>query len=243
MIDEFKKVKSKGITDLIIDQIKRLVINGKIKPGGKLPSEMKLIERLDVKLGDIREALRKLEFYGIVERKPQSGYFITNIESKTLGALISNIQSFESILKGEEIESLMDTRMILEARSAELAALRASEKEIKALKENHKIFTKEISKSTADDIYFHLKIVEMSKSKALRYLITIICPQIINYIYKIEKGMSKNILIEKYKQTILDHEKIISAIERGEPKMASIAIQEHLKNAYNIKNYDKYFKR
>ena len=233
-INKFQKIIPIKNSDLIIDRIKQLIRNGKLKPGEKLLSEIKLVEQLGVKLGDVRKALRKLEFYGILETKPQSGTFIANIEAKPLEILISNIQVFENFSEDEILESLWDTRIILEMRSAELAALRIDKNSLSSIIETQNIYIQNFPKKIYNDIHFHLKIVEASKSPILRYLITLICPKIISSIYSVEEKMKEDILIMKYKQTLIDHQKIIKALEEKNSKKASNAMKEHLKNAPNI---------
>jgi len=227
----FKKIKVTKASDLIIGQVKQLIINGELVPGGKLPPENNLTKQLGVKLGDVREALRKLEFYGILETKPQNGTFIANIEAKPLEALISNIQALDTYSNEEEIVSLMDTRMILEKRSVELAALRANEEDIDKILKAHSLYSKGSQKRLHDDIYFHLKIVDSSKSPILKYLITLITPQIIRSIGSLEERTSEENINKKFIQTIEEHKKIIKSIVSHDPCIAAEAMEQHLKNS------------
>ena len=49
-----------------------------MEPGEKLPSERLLADRLGVSRGSIRNAIQKLEFYGLLKSMPQSGTFIAD---------------------------------------------------------------------------------------------------------------------------------------------------------------------
>ena len=64
---------------LIIAEIKSLINLKNLEPGEKLPSERLLAERLGVTRGSIRNAIQKLEFYGLLKSMPQSGTFIADL--------------------------------------------------------------------------------------------------------------------------------------------------------------------
>ena len=55
--------------DAIMDQVERLILEGKVRPGQKLPSERALAEEFDVSRPTVREAIQKLEARGLVQRR------------------------------------------------------------------------------------------------------------------------------------------------------------------------------
>ena len=57
----------------VVDYIKTQIAEKQVNPGDRLPSERKLSELLKVGRPHIRAALQKLETYGVVETRPQSG--------------------------------------------------------------------------------------------------------------------------------------------------------------------------
>lgn len=57
----------KKISRIVVDQIVDALANGKIKPGGFLPSEKTLAETLQVGKSSVREATKMLEAVGVVE--------------------------------------------------------------------------------------------------------------------------------------------------------------------------------
>lgn len=52
---------------LVIEHIKKQIAERQILPGERLPSERKLSELLKVSRSHVREALQKMELYGIVK--------------------------------------------------------------------------------------------------------------------------------------------------------------------------------
>ena len=59
--------------DAIMDQVERLILEGKVRPGQKLSSERSLAEEFDVSRPTVREAIQKLEARGLVQRRHGGG--------------------------------------------------------------------------------------------------------------------------------------------------------------------------
>ena len=79
MLENFQKIIVEKPVDKIINQIRTLIISGELKPGDKLPPERRLAEKFGVSRGPVREAIQKLEFYGILKTQPQSGTLVAGI--------------------------------------------------------------------------------------------------------------------------------------------------------------------
>ena len=60
----------------VIDYIKRLVGEGKVRFGEKLPSEREMMETLGLSRNSIREAMRTLEHMGMTESRQGKGNFL-----------------------------------------------------------------------------------------------------------------------------------------------------------------------
>ena len=57
----------------VVEHIKEQIINGKLKPGDRLPSEQRLSELLGVSRGTLREAIKKLQLMGVVAVRQGEG--------------------------------------------------------------------------------------------------------------------------------------------------------------------------
>lgn len=109
----FRKVRIKRPADVIIEQVSDLISRRVLKPGIAFPSERVLAERFEISRGAVREALQRLEFFGIVKTSPQSGSVIENLSEHVLIGLISNILNSEDTSP----EMLIEVRSALEALS------------------------------------------------------------------------------------------------------------------------------
>lgn len=73
----------------IVRELRLLIQSENIKPGGKLPSERELVERLKVGRSTVREALRSLELLGLIETKRGEGTFLTDYRNHKLVEILS----------------------------------------------------------------------------------------------------------------------------------------------------------
>lgn len=237
MLENFTELKQEPPVDKIILQIRSLITSGQIKSGDKLPSERKLAEKLGVGRTHVRDAIRKLEFYGILKTLPQSGTVVAGIGITALEGLITDVLKLEK----SDFTSLVETRVLLESNSAKLAALRRTEDDIKAIKKAISAYEIKIkNKETAieEDLMFHLKIAEASKNSVLKSLMLIITPDIVkNFITYNVCDKSSELKALNEHQKILEH--IINQDGDAASKMMSIHLSDVLefsKSAKNINN-------
>ncbi|HEY3686847.1 MAG TPA: GntR family transcriptional regulator [Streptosporangiaceae bacterium] len=76
----FRPARPKRAVDQIVAQVEGLLRDGKLRPGDRLPSERALAEQFAVSRNTVREALRILEFNGMLmlKRGSTGGAFVTH---------------------------------------------------------------------------------------------------------------------------------------------------------------------
>src|ERR1700710_2802950 len=91
----FMPVSVGRVSQVIVEQIRVLVRDGKLKRGDRLPSERDLCERFGVSRVTVREALRVLEASGLVEIRvgARGGAFVTSPSSDRLGEGFADLLS------------------------------------------------------------------------------------------------------------------------------------------------------
>jgi len=233
MLENLNKIERTNPVDLIISQIRGLISSGAIQPGEKLPPERKLAEHLGVSRGQVREAINKLQFYGIVKVQPQSGTTVTGIGIIALEGLITNILKLEK----SDFNSLVHTRVLLEKEAARLAALNRTKADIVQLTSALTEYENKLSESVEavkEDLLFHIKIAEASKNSVLKSLIMIITPDVVNNYINI-KVCDEN----KNQKTIEEHREILNYIIEQDDKKASSSMELHLKDVLEFSKKDK----
>ncbi|NET31748.1 MAG: FadR family transcriptional regulator [Cyanothece sp. SIO1E1] len=224
MLNNFQEIVVESLTDQIIQQIRQLIATGQLKPGDKLPSERKLCEKLGVGRGNVRDAIKKLEFYGILKTLPQSGTIVAGMGILALEGLITDVLKLEK----SDFDSLVETRLLLEVESARLAAQRRTEQDIENIKRALAAYEEKIKlQQTAveEDLMFHLKIAEASKNSVLRSFMLIITPDIIKNFIQLEVCQNRGLFKARD-----EHQDIVKHIIAQEPDKAVAAMKVHLRD-------------
>ncbi len=224
MLQNLNKIKVENPVDLIIKQIRELISSGAIKPGEKLPPERKLAEHLGVSRGQVREAINKLQFYGILKVLPQNGSFVAGIGITAIQGLITDILKIEK----PDFKSLVDTRVLLEKEAARLAALNRTKDDLVSMSNALDLYEQKVLKNNSaveEDLLFHIKIAEASKNSVLKSLMMIITPDIVKSFTQFKVCTKSNNL-----KIIKEHRDILNKISEQDPKGAFYAMEEHLKD-------------
>lgn len=233
MLNSLKKISVEDPVDIIIKQIRSLISSGQLVSGEKLPPERKLAEYLGVSRGQVREALKKLEFYGILRTLPQSGTVVSGIGIVALEGLITDVLKIEE----SDFQSLVETRVTLETKAAGLAAIRRTSDDIVILTNALSAYESKLSNGQTaieEDLMFHIKIAEASKNNVLKSLMMIITPDIVkNFITLKVCDDAKN------QKTIEEHRVILDHIIDQNANLSSAAMELHLHDVFefSIKNY------
>lgn len=222
MLENLNRIEIEKPVDLIISQIRDLISTGAIKPGEKLPPERKLAEHLGVSRSQVREAINKLEIYGIVKVQPQSGTTVTGIGIVALEGLISDILKIEK----SDFTSLVDTRVLLEKEAARLAAVNRTSDDLIELTNALDLYEKKLMNNDIaleEDLLFHLKIAEAGKNSVLKSLMMIITPDIVKSFTSLKVCSDNN-----KRKTIDEHRTILEMIAERNANGALQAMDAHL---------------
>ena len=224
ILNNFSQIEIESPVDKIIRQIRDLITSGQLKPGDRLPPERKLSEKLGVGRTHLRDALKKLEFYGILKTHPQSGTVVAGMGLPALEGLITDMLG----LRGNDFKSLVESRVILETNIAQLAAENRTEKDLHEIETAliaHRDRLKSDEHAVEEDLLFHLKIAEASKNSVLNSLMLIITPDIMQYFKK------HNVCGEgRAELAVKQHEKILEHIKNQDPIKVGESIKEHLRD-------------
>lgn len=209
------------VQNMIFSKIKDYINLKNLEPGEKLPSERELSEKFNVSRRIVVEAIEKLEFYGLVNSVPQSGTFLAEIGRIALNGIIEDIITLEK----KDFLSLVETRLMLEAKSVYLAAIRRTDEDLKKIEAAFNRYkTKILSGDDAlqEDLLFHLAIVKASKNSSINDLMLQITPKIISVFQKTRVSNEEGFIFEVNK-----HEAILNAIRDKNPEEAVKRMEFH----------------
>lgn len=213
--------ENQTIQNEIISKIQHLINYKNLEPGDRLPPERTMAEKFGVSRRNLSKAIQKLEFYGLLESKPQSGTFIANIGRLAMNGILDNIQE----LGEPDFKSLIETRIELELSIVQYAAQRRSESDLKKIKTALNALKEKLhlgEEHLQEDILFHLEIAKASHNTALTTLIHLISPEIIR-VYDQDKICEGDQALSEVKK----HEDVYMAIEAGNPQLAKEKMNIH----------------
>jgi GntR family transcriptional repressor for pyruvate dehydrogenase complex len=221
-----KAVKKIRLYEEVLEQLHRLIEEGKLKAGDRLPSERELAETFRVSRSSVREAIRTLEREGFVVSRPGSGTFITAVDVETL------IQPLASLIsQGKDaLVDLFEMRRLVEPSIAALAAERATPADIRRLKEILIEQEQQMSHGTSaveSDAAFHFAIGQATHNAALQRLVASIVD-----ILKPVRERSLQTPGRAHK-SLASHHEILAAIERHDPELARQAMHHHIEGVEN----------
>ncbi len=210
----------------IISKLRDYIEYKNLEPGDKLPSERMLSEKFQVSRSNIREAIQKLEFFGILKSRPQSGTFIANIGRVAMSGMLDDILKLED----PDFKSLVETRILLELKTVKLASLRRTEEDLQKLSEALEAYKEKVlngKDAVEEDLLFHLAIAKASKNSTMNTFMLMITPEIITNFEKYhvcDSSLSN--------QGIHEHQEIFDAIKDQNPQRAKEKMKAHFKVLY-----------
>ena len=107
---EKQKNAVKSVVDQVMDGIISQIIDGTLHPGDKLPTEMELCKQFGAGRNSVREAVKKLQAYGILYIKRADGTFVSeNYNQKMLDPMLYSI-----ILQKNSWQEFVELRSVID---------------------------------------------------------------------------------------------------------------------------------
>ena len=173
----FEPISKHKAPQVIIDQIRCAILQGKIAPGEKLPSSSELMEKFGVSKATLREALRALEYMGLIDirKGAKGGLYVSKVDSKISRDSLVNFFHFQNI----SVQNLSEVRKILEPHAAKIASQKISPEELEELNEINAKCTAAMEKGqqgkvSMELINFHRVIAQCTENPILIFILTFV---------------------------------------------------------------------
>jgi GntR family transcriptional repressor for pyruvate dehydrogenase complex len=224
----FTPIKPKRISDEIVNQLKSLIFNGKLKPGEKIPPERELAKSLNVSRVSLREALNTLQGMGLIEIQQGNRTFVRPITTRSIhDPLVSFCKE-----SPQNFLQIFEIRKYLDIGSVSLASERATAKQVNRLEIIVNQMDDDLRNTrlgAKSDLDFHLEIANAAQNQAYNHLITTIY-DLLQEEMRIAWGDIFN-NPESRKALLEQHKNIFNAIKNRDPQKGAKAAREHLEYA------------
>ncbi|MCO5384942.1 FadR/GntR family transcriptional regulator [Desulfosporosinus sp.] len=216
--------EKRSLAENVADNILAMItIDKKYALGDKLPNENELSEELQVSRTTLREAIRILVAYNVLEIQRGKGTYIKNNRELNEVLGLKELSTFQLNMK-----DLYEMRLIFEPQSAYYAAKRATDKELERILYYGKLEEELILKKedrTEVEQAFHKSIAKATHNEFMNRLMPILYQAI-------DKGVLLSDTNEEMVQnTLNDHRMIMEFLSKRDAEGAKTAMKLHIIHA------------
>ncbi|WP_372983712.1 FadR/GntR family transcriptional regulator [Microbacterium sp.] len=201
-------------------ELVRKILSGGYAAGSKLPGERSLAAESGLSRPVVREVLRSLVERGLIDVIPARGAYVNAPDMMQLAGLAGPTARQH----GATPRALVEARELIEVRSAQRAAERASTEDVKRLKDLVDAFDRADStiERTQCDLALHASIAQLSGNPVLAILFGAIAPLVLDV--QLRSLADPEIL---HRGAPLHHD-IVDAIADGDADRAAVSMSEHI---------------
>jgi GntR family transcriptional regulator, transcriptional repressor for pyruvate dehydrogenase complex len=215
-----KELDQGSAVDQAVESIRELIRARSLKVGDLLPTEMQLASMFGAGRNTIREAVRILKAYGIVESKQKLGTVITDRRWHA----VADLYSFGLDISVNTFEDVQGFRRLIEINLADTLFARIDAQTIEQLRAiNGELRSADDLRATELDFAFHETIVATSGNRTLSDVYGILRPIVMQLM---QLGKKVRAALDG---TYLEHEEIIKAIETRDRIAYAYHMSRHLK--------------
>ncbi len=228
--------RRESTVEFIINTIKHLLITKQLKPGDMIPSEASLAENLKVSRSSIREAMKILSAFGVVEIRRGLGTYISESPGK------SNIDPFlfNLILSNANTREMVELRELLESQIVLLAINNGTDEDLDELDKIHEQL-KEFFEGASEvkgrefmtyELRFHAALGRATRNVLVEKIYNFVMELFTPYIEKTYNHETNG------KNAVALHESIVKAIKSRDRDKAVKAIQRSIEEWRMLFNED-----
>ena len=209
----FEALDVMTLADKALDRIETAIMKGDLAPGTRI-SEVLLAKTFGISRGPLREAIRRLEGRGLLERIPHVGARVVTISV-------------------DDLREVFDIREALEGMACRLAAERMADSEIEAIEavlEQHgddvALRAGEAYYQQPGDYDFHYRIAQGAKN---RRIVELLCGEMYHLIriYRFRAGAVPG----RAPRALDEHLRILAALRARDGVLAETLMREHIRRA------------
>jgi len=206
-----KKPRGKDLTREAYNDIRKMIFSNELKPGQKIPYR-RMAEGLSMSLTPVVQALKHMEFMGLVRHEQNKGFFIEKVTAR-------------------EIDEAYKLRCTIEPEMLTQTILRLDEQGEKKIKTSLDEYLDACEKGSlrlklVKDIQFHMTIAELSGQK----LSILILKYLFDFLYL--RFGQELIFSRPSEDSALAHTAIFDSIKSKDVKTATQVLKKHIKDIH-----------
>lgn len=211
-----------ALTDDAIAKIKQMILSGRLAPGGRLPREADLAAELGLSRNSLREAVKALSVFRILEVRQGDGTYVSSLEPAILLDAMGFLMEFHS---DDSILQVLQVRRILEPVATGMAASLRTDEQLEQLRAMAARDTLDTSAQDLvdHDLAFHSAIAAASGNPVLAGMLDSISMPTSRA--RVWRGLTQQ---DAVASTIEQHRGIVEAIAAGDAELAHARALVHI---------------
>ncbi len=165
---QFEKINQTSVVQQVIDALTQAMIDKKLRPGDKIPTELELSESFGVGRLSIREAIKVLVYFGVLEiRRPEGTFVREGFSESMINPLLYGI----ILDRDDSYTYLKELRQLMEVGVIQMAIEKSTEEDHQLLTEKYRAFADALAADPVDvdavfeaDNEFHRVVSEMGRN-------------------------------------------------------------------------------
>lgn len=210
------------LADSVSDSLIEMIAAGELRPNDALPSEADLAERFNVSKPTVRESLKQLALFGMVEIKQGKVARVRTLDSSALeGFFRLAVRSSDSGFR-----DALELRRAIEIEIAELAAARATQSAIREIEAAYQVMANSLDSLDPwleGDFAFHMALARASQNTIMLNVIDGLSG-VVRYTMRVFGAQSD---LRDARATLARHRGILDAIISHDTAAASSAMRQH----------------
>lgn len=210
-----------SVTDAAIDRIRELILSGELSPGDRLPAEQELAAQLGLSRNSLREAISALTRARVLDVRRGDGTYVTSLQADLL---LDGLRFAIDLLHDSTLLEVFEVRRLLEPAATGLAATRATDEELVVLRKSLQAMrdAEDVEEFISLDFEFHARVAEASGNQTLCGIMSALSSRAMRArLWRVASQGLRSFTLEQ-------HARIVDAIGRRDPALASAASTIHV---------------
>src|SRR5215831_2252706 len=224
-----KAASDSNLSERVTQYLIKHIHQNDLKPGDRVPSEVKVSGELKISRGVVRQAYHALRTAGILEiamgRSPRVG----ELSHAAFTPLLTHALSTEQV----SVQDVLELRFAVEVHAAELAATHRNSGQVEALKklvEGMRKAVRDLDRFARIDVRFHQMIGKATGNALFEIFSRTLHGSLES---SIRTGLRSRSTLAQIEQIVDTHQAIVDAIEAQQPSRARKLMARHFAEAKN----------
>jgi DNA-binding FadR family transcriptional regulator len=221
---KFTVIKTTSRSGLVEQQLREFIVNNKLVPGHRLPSESELSSELGVSRTAIREGFKSLEAVGVINAHQGKGRFVSKFDS---GAIADNL-AISLTLDRPRLQEVLEIRKALETGFLSQAASLLNEEDFEALERLVRRMNLKVKEPTTfiqEDMEFHRILFRKLNNRVLLNILEMFW----KLFGQVEEGTEHT--LDQLTEAVNQHRVIVAALRKGNVSRAKDLLEVHFRDA------------